>query len=284
VNNDNDRLPLQANEQISKSRIEKFISYELQAINAYSEILKINPDYLTRVGNIKIKIANEYMFSYLELLMAEDSVKAKDFAQKAEYPDSLLSLSKTYLSALPLNSILITGGDNDTYPLWYLQKVKGFRPDISVLNYSLIGFRRYLSLINQDKTQLLFSTGDTTYLRASFDYFLFGNQTDKNMQVDVRTFLTHLVRNYNPYDTSSTPYKDDVLKKYYAKTLYFERDKNKKGKPFSIGEYLFMNDYILLDIINTSRKRKIFFTYDIDLLSSLLTQNGNVYEFKHGDE
>ena len=75
VNNDNDRLPLKANEKISKSRIEKFLFYELKAINAYSEILKINPDYVTRVGNIRIKMANEYIFTYLELLMAGDSVK-----------------------------------------------------------------------------------------------------------------------------------------------------------------------------------------------------------------
>lgn len=283
VNNDNDRLPLKANEKISKSRIEKFIFYELKAINAYSEILKINPDYVTRVGNIRIKIANEYMFSYLELLMAGDSIKAREFAHKAEYPDSLLSLGKSYLSALPLNSILITSGDNDTYPLWYLQKVKNYRPDISVLNYSLIGFRRYLSLINKDKKQRLFSTRDTTYLKDNFDYFLFCNQTDKSITIDVTTFLTHLEKNYNQYDSSFNSYKGETLKKYYAKSLYFETDKKKKSKSFQIGDYLFMNDYILLDIINTSRMRKVFFTYNIDLLSSLLTQTGNVYELKYGE-
>lgn len=283
VNNDNDRLPLKANDKISKSRVEKFIHYELKAINAYSEILKINPNYVTRVGNIKIKIANEYMFSYLELLMAGDSTKAEEFAQKAEYPDSLLSLSKSYLAALPLNSILMTSGDNDTYPLWYLQKVKNFRPDISVLNYSLIGFRRYLSLIKQDKNKRLFSTRDTTYLKDNFDYFLFGNQTDKSIQLDVATFLTHLEKNYNLYDTSFISYKGETLKKYYAKTLYFATVKEKKSKSFQIGDYLFMNDYILLDIINTSGKRKVFFTFNIDLFSSLLIQIGNVYEIKYDE-
>lgn len=284
VNNDNDRIPLKANDKISKSRIDKFILYELKAINAYSEILKINPDYGTRVGNIRIKIANEYMFTYLELLMAGDSIKAKEFSNKAQYPDSLLSLSKSYLSTLPLNSILITSGDNDTYPLWYLQKVKNYRPDISVLNYSLIGFRRYLSLINQERKQRLFSTKDTTYLKDNFDYFLFGNQTDKSVQIDVNKFLTHLEKGYNPYDTAFISYKGEKLKKYYAKNLFFENDNKKKSNSFQIGDYLFMNDYVLLDIITTSKTRKIYFTYNIELLSSLLTQKENVYELKYIDE
>lgn len=284
VNNDNDRLPLKANDKISKSRIEKFLFFELKAIDAYSEILKINPDYVTRVGNIRIKMANEYMFTYLELLMAGDSIKANEFAYKAQYPDSLLSLSQSYLSTLPLNSILITSGDNDTYPLWYLQKVKNYRPDISVLNYSLIGFRRYLSLINQEGKQRLFSTKDTTYLKDNFDYFLLGNQTDKSVQIDVKNFLKHLEKGYNPYDTAFISYKGEKLKKYYAKNLFFENDKKKKSKTFQIGDYLFMNDYILLDIITTSKKRKVFFTYNIDLLSTLLTQRENIYELTYGDK
>jgi hypothetical protein len=283
VNNDTDRLPLKANKPISKSRIEQFIFYESKAINSYSGILTINPDYVTRVGNIRIKIANEYMFTYLELLMAGDDTKARSFAHQAEYPDSLLSLAKSYLSALPLNSILITSGDNDTYPLWYLQKVKNYRPDIAVLNYSLIGFRRYLSLINEDKKQRLFSTSDTTYLKDNFEYFLFGNQTDKSIKIDVTTFLRQLEKNHNTYDSSSNTYKGETIKTYYAKNLYFELDKKKKSKSFQIGDYLLMNDYILLDIMSTSRTRNVFFTFKIDLLSSLLTQRGNVYELKYDE-
>ncbi len=281
VNNDTDRLPLKASDKISKSRSEKFMEYELKAINAYSEILRLNPDYVTRVGNIKIKLANEYMFSYLELLMAGDTMKAKEFAEKAEYPDSLLLLSKAYLSTLPLKSILITSGDNDTYPLWYLQTVKSFRPDISVLNYSLIGFRRYLSLITQDKKLHLFSTSDTTYLKDNFDYSLFGNQTQKSTQLEVRTFLKDLEKGFNPYDTSFSSYKGYRIKKYYAKDLFFESNGGMKSELFRVGDYLLMNDYILLDIITTSNNRKVFFTFNIDLLSPLLTKREIVYELTY---
>jgi hypothetical protein len=165
-----------------------------------------------------------------------------------------------------------------------LQVVENFRTDISVHNYNLIGFRRYLALVNQDKNHPLFSTKDSIYLKDDFDYFLFGNQADDNTQIDVETFLNHLKNNYNPYDTSAIPYKKGTIKKYYAKQLFFLNDNKHKSKLFELSDYIFLNDYILLDIINTSRKKKIFFTFNIESLSRLLTQVENIYELDIGGE
>ncbi len=56
------------------------------------------------------------------------------------------------------NSILITAGDNDTFPLWYFQQVEHMRPDIKILSTGLIGepyYHKYLKdrlNVNVDNT------------------------------------------------------------------------------------------------------------------------------------
>ena len=43
------------------------------------------------------------------------------------------------LAAAPERAVLLVAGDNDSYPLWYLQHVKGVRRDVVVVTYPLLG-------------------------------------------------------------------------------------------------------------------------------------------------
>src|SRR6185295_12126468 len=53
------------------------------------------------------------------------------------------------LNSVEPYGILITGGDDDTFPLWYAQEVEGIRPDVTVANTELMRTEWHLKQLSR---------------------------------------------------------------------------------------------------------------------------------------
>lgn len=137
------------------------------------------------------------------VLMASQEWDDHDRSKKVLARD----LGKDYLESCAKDAILISFGDNDTYPLWYTQEVEGVRKDLRVINYSLLGTDWYINQlrykVNESAPADVIFTPDqiqgskrdivftADYLRRAGYNNLLGGY-DANQYYDLKTILKNV--------------------------------------------------------------------------------------------
>jgi hypothetical protein len=83
------------------------------------------------------------------------------------------AFAKNFLNSCLTGGIMFTNGDNDTFPLWYIQEVEGFRTDIRIVNLSYLTADWYIEQMKQtfyDSEALPISMTKDQYVQGKRDY------------------------------------------------------------------------------------------------------------------
>lgn len=269
----------------SDNRIKLALKYIDSSILVWTKLAKQNPKYETLVGNPEMKIFNEFMYGYHSMLISDKKEEAKNLINKIKFDLSIETLAKKYLDACPPNTILFTFGDNDTYPLWYLQEKSKYRKDVTVINTSLLSMPTYIDYLKKDKL-VSFRATENIYGKEEYSYAMF--KEDEKINPDRPISLSELLnviynKKYNEVTNDSRiyyPYKQVVLiinQNEFSKIS--GQSKLSSFFNFPIGNVLFLNTLIQLDIVETNiNSRPILFTNSEILFSTSLQSNGITFQ------
>ena len=213
---------------------------------------------LRKKFNISSLIPSILLILFMPFLMGVVDWKEHDRSKRYEAWDYAYNL----LNSCDPNAVLFTNGDNDTFPLWYIQEVENIRKDVKVVNLSLLNFPSYIRQLDEHS--------------PSLNMF--------NIDDDVDEYLK-IVESENYENLMEYAFKN-WLKSDYTINLQTESGKNFNWK-FNPGTYgVGLTNITILKIIETCfDKNPIYFsttTGNNNLgLDDYLIQEGLVYKLSN---
>ena len=106
-----------------------------------------------------------------------------------------VEMAKNYLNSVGQNGILVTHGDNDTFPLWYAQEVENIRPDVRICNTSLLGTDWHIDQMKyavNESAPLNLTVGPKQYLYGTNEYvYIYDSRDAAILLSDVMKVFKH---------------------------------------------------------------------------------------------
>jgi tetratricopeptide (TPR) repeat protein len=156
-----------------------------------------------------------------------------------------------YLCGVGENGILFTNGDNDTYPLWYVQETEGYRTDVRVTNLSFLQTEWYID-------QLLRQAYESEPLPIKWSRPRYSGEAGSAAFVITKQEIESVLRENNIpavsfgtyYDTNA--YKDTLSLKETMENLRTGQNSNPKN-PFNTGNTQVIPGNLLVLDVDTAK-------------------------------